>query len=107
MHTALRMVQGGRGFAWLPQELVRPLVAAGLLVGIGTRYGAGCTSGHGVCGISRAEIGGAGLAPAVTDAVPWEAVPQLVVGLELATARLAVASLGLEPFAATQGVGHA
>ena len=29
------------------------LVAAGLLVGIGTRYGAGCTSGHGVCGLSR------------------------------------------------------
>ena len=29
------------------------LVAAGLLVGIGTRYGGGCTSGHGVCGVSR------------------------------------------------------
>nr|WP_314624411.1 YeeE/YedE family protein [uncultured Noviherbaspirillum sp.] len=29
------------------------LVAAGLLVGIGTRYGSGCTSGHGVCGVSR------------------------------------------------------
>lgn len=29
------------------------LVLAGLLVGVGTRYGAGCTSGHGVCGISR------------------------------------------------------
>ena len=29
------------------------LVAAGLLVGFGTRYGAGCTSGHGVCGLSR------------------------------------------------------
>lgn len=29
------------------------LVAAGLLVGIGTRYGSGCTSGHGVCGLSR------------------------------------------------------
>lgn len=29
------------------------LVAAGLLVGIGTRYAAGCTSGHGVCGLSR------------------------------------------------------
>ncbi|GLZ23965.1 membrane protein [Stutzerimonas stutzeri] len=29
------------------------LLIAGLLVGIGTRYGAGCTSGHGVCGISR------------------------------------------------------
>ena len=29
------------------------LITAGLLVGIGTRYGSGCTSGHGVCGISR------------------------------------------------------
>ncbi len=29
------------------------LLAAGLLVGFGTRYGSGCTSGHGVCGISR------------------------------------------------------
>ena len=29
------------------------LLLAGLLVGVGTRYGAGCTSGHGVCGISR------------------------------------------------------
>ena len=31
------------------------IVAAGLLVGIGTRYVSGCTSGHGVCGISRAS----------------------------------------------------
>jgi hypothetical protein len=31
-----------------------PLLAlAGVLVGVGTSYGAGCTSGHGVCGISR------------------------------------------------------
>ena len=29
------------------------LVIAGLLVGWGTRYGSGCTSGHGVCGLSR------------------------------------------------------
>jgi len=29
------------------------LAAAGLIVGIGTRYASGCTSGHGVCGISR------------------------------------------------------
>ncbi len=29
------------------------LIAAGLLVGIGTRYGSGCTSGHGVCGLAR------------------------------------------------------
>ena len=32
------------------------LLAAGLLVGIGTRYGAGCTSGHGVCGLSRLSV---------------------------------------------------
>jgi uncharacterized membrane protein YedE/YeeE len=29
------------------------LVIAGLLVGLGTRYGSGCTSGHGVCGLAR------------------------------------------------------
>jgi uncharacterized membrane protein YedE/YeeE len=29
------------------------LIAAGLLVGVGTRLGSGCTSGHGVCGLSR------------------------------------------------------
>jgi uncharacterized protein len=32
------------------------LAVAGLLVGIGTRYGAGCTSGHGVCGLSRLSL---------------------------------------------------
>ena len=29
------------------------LILAGLLVGFGSRFGSGCTSGHGVCGISR------------------------------------------------------
>ena len=29
------------------------VLIAGFLVGLGTRYGAGCTSGHGVCGLSR------------------------------------------------------
>ena len=29
------------------------LILAGVLVGVGTRYGSGCTSGHGVCGLSR------------------------------------------------------
>ena len=36
--------------------LIRPaplLIVAGLLVGFGTRLGSGCTSGHGVCGVSR------------------------------------------------------
>ena len=32
------------------------LVIAGLLVGLGTRYGSGCTSGHGVCGLSRLSL---------------------------------------------------
>jgi hypothetical protein len=32
------------------------LVVAGLLVGIGTRYASGCTSGHGVCGLSRLSL---------------------------------------------------
>ncbi|UWQ55294.1 YeeE/YedE family protein [Leisingera caerulea] len=34
------------------------LVLAGLLVGIGTRVANGCTSGHGVCGISRLSLRG-------------------------------------------------
>jgi hypothetical protein len=29
------------------------IILAGLLVGIGTRYGSGCTSGHGICGLAR------------------------------------------------------
>lgn len=36
-----------------PQSGTAGLVLAGLLVGFGTRLGGGCTSGHGVCGISR------------------------------------------------------
>ncbi|TKI06489.1 YeeE/YedE family protein [Martelella alba] len=32
------------------------VIIAGLLVGIGTRYGSGCTSGHGVCGLSRLSL---------------------------------------------------
>jgi uncharacterized protein len=43
--TALPEIRVDAGYA--------VLVAAGFLVGIGTRYGSGCTSGHGVCGISR------------------------------------------------------
>jgi uncharacterized protein len=44
-------------FATLPASRMETgntlLIVAGLLVGVGTRYGAGCTSGHGVCGLSR------------------------------------------------------
>jgi uncharacterized protein len=44
-------------FAELPTPRIdasMPVLAvAGLLVGLGTRYAAGCTSGHGVCGLSR------------------------------------------------------
>lgn len=44
-------------FAEVPRPQIEAgsasLVVAGLLVGIGTPFGSGCTSGHGVCGISR------------------------------------------------------
>ena len=40
--------------AWSPSL---PLaVAGGLIVGVGTRLGSGCTSGHGVCGLSRLSV---------------------------------------------------
>ncbi|MDR8384494.1 YeeE/YedE family protein [Pseudomonas sp. Fig-3] len=45
LFTALPQIEFQSG--WLG------LSVAGLLVGIGTRYGSGCTSGHGVCGLSR------------------------------------------------------
>ena len=47
-------------FLVLPQVQIdadyAALITAGLLVGVGTRYGAGCTSGHGVCGLSRLSL---------------------------------------------------
>lgn len=41
-----------------PQMIATPLmlVIGGLLVGFGTRLGSGCTSGHGVCGLSRLSL---------------------------------------------------
>jgi len=55
------LLAGGLLLRWiLPQSfefgILRPwgvLAIAGLLVGFGTRMGTGCTSGHGVCGVSR------------------------------------------------------
>lgn len=47
-------------FAALPTSTISAsqpeLLLAGLLVGIGTRMGSGCTSGHGVCGLGRLSI---------------------------------------------------
>ena len=49
-----------RAFAPLPLSSVDvgsiALVVAGLLVGVGVRMGNGCTSGHGVCGLSRVSL---------------------------------------------------
>lgn len=39
----------------IPGSMVA-IVAAGLLVGVGARLGSGCTSGHGVCGLSRFSL---------------------------------------------------
>lgn len=53
------LTAGAIGAVLMPQSIgVSPrgligLSIAGLLVGIGTRIGSGCTSGHGVCGIAR------------------------------------------------------
>ena len=49
----------------LPAELIHApridanwamVIVAGVLVGYGTRWGAGCTSGHGICGLSRLSV---------------------------------------------------
>ena len=54
---------GGVAFYWAPEAFIditengtMEVLAAGLLVGLGTRIGSGCTSGHGVCGIGRLSI---------------------------------------------------
>lgn len=57
----LGLVAGGVGFAVFAPEVVADglgrapvfVVLAGLLVGFGTRLGSGCTSGHGICGLTR------------------------------------------------------
>ncbi|MNK07392.1 hypothetical protein D3C87_253050 [compost metagenome] len=58
------LILGGGGMAWLRPDFfanitgrsLTVLVIAGLLVGFGTVMGSGCTSGHGICGISRMSI---------------------------------------------------
>jgi uncharacterized membrane protein YedE/YeeE len=40
----------------LPTRPLGLLISAGLLVGIGTIWGSGCTSGHGVCGLGRLSV---------------------------------------------------
>lgn len=61
------LLTGGLLLVWLsPESFAAPsslsgggfamLAAAGLLVGFGSRLGNGCTSGHGVCGISRLSV---------------------------------------------------
>lgn len=57
----LGLIFGGVVWLWLKPEVLRDslnrstpiLIIAGLLVGYGTLLGSGCTSGHGICGVSR------------------------------------------------------
>jgi uncharacterized membrane protein YedE/YeeE len=49
----LMLVLSGSTGIGEPAVGVPQLLTAGLLVGVGTALGAGCTSGHGICGISR------------------------------------------------------
>jgi len=53
----LRSVFSVQGSTHLTSN-VSVIIAAGLLVGVGTRIANGCTSGHGVCGISRLSLRG-------------------------------------------------
>ena len=58
----LGLFVSGLGFALFTNRVpaptlpLLPLVFAGLLVGFGTRTSGGCTSGHGVCGLSRWSV---------------------------------------------------
>lgn len=59
----LGMILGGVASAkWLgiqPAEMIVPMplvLVAGLLVGLGTKLGNGCTSGHGICGMGRLSV---------------------------------------------------
>ena len=54
---------GGTAYHWAPEAFIditengtMQVLATGLLVGLGTRIGSGCNSGHGVCGIGRLSI---------------------------------------------------
>jgi len=49
-------IWAGRGIEIEIQAGWGEILTAGFLVGIGTRYAGGCTSGHGVCGISRGSV---------------------------------------------------
>lgn len=49
------ITSGGWPQQWVPSNPVL-MAVAGLLVGFGATYGNGCTSGHGVCGISRGSV---------------------------------------------------
>lgn len=65
--VAIAFIVGLPFGAWLIDHAVHPiattfpaspitLIIGGLLVGYGTRLGSGCTSGHGVCGLSRLSV---------------------------------------------------
>ena len=50
------LVRGGAAPAALQDSTAPVLAVGGLLVGIGAGVGAGCTSGHGVCGLARLSV---------------------------------------------------
>jgi len=53
------LIAGWMGYGMPPPELPASwavIIAAGVLVGFGTRLGGGCTSGHGICGVARLSV---------------------------------------------------
>ena len=77
------LIVGGALISWLSPVSIGltfdasypVLIAAGLLVGYGTQLGTGCTSGHGICGVSR------GVRRSVAATVTFMAVAMAVVFL--------------------------
>ncbi len=53
--VVLQLVTGASGIG-APAASLPAMLASGLLVGIGTALGSGCTSGHGICGLPRLSV---------------------------------------------------
>ena len=50
------LIRGAEAISFAMTDNWALIIAGGLLVGFGTRLGSGCTSGHGVCGLSRLSV---------------------------------------------------
>ncbi|XXT22690.1 hypothetical protein WME94_14160 [Sorangium sp. So ce429] len=80
------------------------VVVAGLLVGYGARLGSGCTSGHGVCGLSRLSV--RLLCATMTFMVAGMAIEHLTTGTARASARASMATSTAPGPSDASALGH-